>query len=187
MTKRGTQGRGTRGGKHAPKRLAAIERMEQAWELRRLGLSFREVAQETGMSKSQAHRVIAELAADASQTLGARVAECVALDLDTLAKMQRSKQPAADAGDDDAINTVLRILEARRKLLGIGSDRGPAVAVQINNEPAPAAPDLDDFLERVRDVMPQVIEIALANPGSNYDEPARDWPVPTTTNGESRS
>ena len=177
MTKRGTQGRGTRGGKHAPKRLAAIEKMEQAWELRRLGLSFREVAQETGMSKSQAHRVIAELAADASQTLGARVAECVALDLDTLSRMQRAKQPAADAGDDDAINTVLRILEARRKLLGVGSDRGPAVAVQINSEAAPAV-DLDEFMQSVAAVMPDVIRIAMENPGSQHDEPARDWPVP---------
>ena len=109
-------------GQHRNKALAQWRRA-RAVELAITGASYRAIAVEVGYS----HRGTAYKAVH--QALTGRVADGVdilrRLELARLDALQTAVWDKALAGDSAAVNTVLRILEQRARLLGLGRERRP--------------------------------------------------------------
>jgi hypothetical protein len=104
---------------HPGKREAAVERHIQAFELRKAGASFREIAATLGVSVGTAYedvqRVLAELTAQRQAT----AAEYVAMELERLDAAQFALFQHLDSGDPQIVNSWVRVSESRRKLLGL--------------------------------------------------------------------
>jgi len=116
----------------------AAERRIKALEFRKAGASYRAIGSQLGVSEAQAHKdVMRALASLAKQELSSaseyRTMELERLDMAALAVVQRVKQ-----GDLGAIDRWLRIIEARRKLLGIDAP------IQFQEVPPESLPDLSD-------------------------------------------
>ncbi len=110
----------TRRGRHRDKALASYRRT-RAVELRAQGLGYAEIAREVGYAnKGTAHKAI-------SQALEAREANNVellrTLELDRLDAIQAAIWDAAMAGEVRAVRPLLRIIDARCRLLGLHPDR----------------------------------------------------------------
>ena len=98
---------------------AAAERRVQALELRKAGASYRAIGSKLGTSEAQAHRDVAHelgrLAAEAHDLAAdVRTLELERLDVLTLALWKDAK-----AGNQGAIDRVLKVMERRAKLMGI--------------------------------------------------------------------
>ena len=116
------------------------DRQVQALELRRTGATYLQIAHALGVAKGSAYRLVAE----ALVTTLREPAEAVrALELDRLDLLTRKLEPRVNAGDDRAMNTMLKVMDHRAKLLGLyapvvvaSPDGGPVrFVVEV---PAPA-------------------------------------------------
>ncbi len=110
----------TRRGRHRDKALASYRRT-RALELRAQGKAYAEIAREVGYAnKGTAHKVIA-------QALEAREVQDVdflrQIAADRLDAMHRALWPAAMTGDVPAIRALIRINDARCRLLGLYEHR----------------------------------------------------------------
>ncbi len=110
----------TRRGRHRDKALASYRRT-RAVELRAQGLGYAEIARELGYAnKGTAHKVI-------SQALEAREANSVdllrTLELERLDAIHAAIWDTAMAGDVRAVMPLLRISDARCRLLGLHPQR----------------------------------------------------------------
>lgn len=111
----------TRRGRHRNTALASW-RKTRAVELRATGMSYAQIAAEVGYAnRGTVHSVVI-------QALQAREAESVDLlrqvELERLDAVHAALWPKAMAGDVDAVMALLRIIEARCRLLGLYGDRG---------------------------------------------------------------
>ncbi len=110
----------TRRGRHRDKALASYRRT-RAVELRAQGKGYAEIARELGYAnKGTAHKVIA-------QALEAREANSVdllrTLELERLDALHAAIWDAAMAGEVRAVMPLLRIIDARCRLLGLHPQR----------------------------------------------------------------
>ena len=106
----------TKRGRHRNKALASYRRT-RALELRAEGKGYAEIAREVGYAnKGTAHAVIA-------QALEARESQDIdflrQVESDRLDAMHAALWPAAMAGDVEAVRAILRISDARCKVLGL--------------------------------------------------------------------
>lgn len=96
--------------------LDLAHRTRKALTLRLQGLTFREVAEQVGVSVATAHKYVTRALADIpkgeADTL--RALECERLDA-----LQAAYWDAALAGNLDAADRVLRIIDRRARLLGL--------------------------------------------------------------------
>ena len=99
------------------KRIYITEKMAKALELRKEGKSLAEIATELGYKSKQAVHEALKSALD--RTLRLPADEVRELDLQRLDALLAGVWAKAIAGDLQAINAVLRIMERRAKLLGL--------------------------------------------------------------------
>ena len=96
-----------------------IDRQRQALELRRAGVSYRQIADHLGYAgPSGAHRAVASALKETLQEPADALRDLEAQRLDAL---QRALWPAASAGDVPAVRAMLSVMERRAKLLGLDS------------------------------------------------------------------
>lgn len=101
-----------------------IARETHVLELRRAGLTFDRIAEETGISdRSTAHKIYKRALA---RTLQEPAAEIRQLEADRLDRLQVQVWTKALRGDLPAVDRVLRIMERRSKLLGLDHADGIA-------------------------------------------------------------
>lgn len=96
-----------------------LDRQNKALELRRMGLGYTAIAQQIGIGKSQAHRLVVAGLADAAAKVSASADELRTEDVDRLDALLGSIWSRARKGEVAAVDRVLKILERRAKLLGI--------------------------------------------------------------------
>lgn len=95
------------------------ETRTRAFELRRQGLSIREIGARLGISHTHVLRHISAVLADLRAEALTNADEWRALELDRLDGLQAALRPRIGEGDPKAIDTALRIMERRSKLLGL--------------------------------------------------------------------
>jgi hypothetical protein len=112
--------------------VSRAERAARALELRKAGMTFRQIGQEMGFTEQRAHAVVThELA-----RLNAKRAEdggtVTRLEVERLDAMLAAVWPKALAGDLPSFDRVLAVLARRAKLLGIDAEK-PATGVTMQN------------------------------------------------------
>jgi hypothetical protein len=96
--------------------LRSQKRQAQALELRRTGATYLQIAQALGVAKGSAYRLVAEALVS---TLREPAEAVRALELERLDLLTRKLEPRINAGDDKAMNTMLKVMDHRAKLLGL--------------------------------------------------------------------
>lgn len=142
----------------SPRALVALQRQQQAVELRRAGRSYREIARQVGIGVASAHRLVAAAIAEARTTVQEDVVELRALELSRLDGMLGGLWPEARRGNLGAVDRVLKIMERRAKLLGLDAPAKVARTNPAGDEderdvasyvvPVPATMSLDDWMRR---------------------------------------
>jgi DNA-binding CsgD family transcriptional regulator len=114
--------------------ITAQDREIAALELRRAGKTYRAIGAALGITEPGAHACVKRALARGAAELREAAAEAIELDLERLDALLAGFWDRAEAGDEDAADRVLKILERRAKLLGLdaaarteltGADGGP--------------------------------------------------------------
>ena len=101
---------------------------EEALKLRMAGLSYSQIAQHLGVSKSTAHKAVIRALDRLNQRIAEEAEQVRRLELERLDVMFRSLWPQVLKGNQGAIDRALRIMERRARLLGL--DAAQKVNVQ---------------------------------------------------------
>lgn len=109
--------------------LAAFDRDIKVLELRRSGLTFEEIAKEVGLSRNGV--VMGYKRAMKRALIRAGSEELRDIELDRLDRLQRAVWERAMNADLPAVQTVLRIMEQRAKLLGLNAPETHKVEVSV--------------------------------------------------------
>jgi hypothetical protein len=105
--------------KTRPDNIAAQEKCLDALGLRKAGLSYAAIGKEIGVCRQRAYQLVVE-AMDAMRAECAEEAEAVrVIELERLDALWVGNYPAAVSGDSSAINSALKIMERRARLLGL--------------------------------------------------------------------
>jgi hypothetical protein len=97
----------------------SLDRKEEALALRRAGHSYRAIASLLSISKSRAHELVSEGLEDAREQIAAASSALLVEEVSRLDGMLKKVYPAAEGGDLQAVDRVIKIIERRAKLLGI--------------------------------------------------------------------
>lgn len=116
-------------------RARKLKKQGQAIDLRRSGLSFTQIAEKVGISRSSAHQLVQQGMEDARRQIAASVDELRAEELSRLDGMLAKLYPRAARGDVQAADRVLKIGERRARLLGL--DAPMRTALQGGGDDAP--------------------------------------------------
>ena len=116
-------------------RARKLKNQGQAIDLRRAGLSFTQIAEKVGISRSSAHQLVQQGMEDARRQIAASVDELRAEELSRLDGMLAKLYPRAARGDVQAADRVLKIGERRARLLGL--DAPMRTALQGGGDDAP--------------------------------------------------
>lgn len=99
--------------------VSAAQTAVKVLELRLKGLSFAKIGLQTGISKQRAHQCVQEFLEESSEELKAMGEKIKIMELARLEHLQVGLWPRASRGDPRSIDTMLRIMERRAKLLGL--------------------------------------------------------------------
>ena len=142
----------------SPRALVALQRQQQAVELRRSGRSYREIARQVGIGVASAHRLVAGAMADVRSAVAEDIVELRALELSRLDGLTVALWPKARRGELPAVDRVLKIMERRAKLLGLDAPVKVARTNPAGTEdegdgtryivPVPAQMSLDEWVRR---------------------------------------
>ena len=124
------------------------ERIARAFELRKAGLSYRRIADQLGYSHEAVRQDINGMLNTITTETADNARELVALELARLDDMTVALWPEARHGDRKAIDSVLRIMERRAKLLGF--DANPITkSVTVSVTPEQIASMSDSELQQL--------------------------------------
>jgi hypothetical protein len=116
-------------------RIGRSERAGQALDLRKAGLTFKEIGRRMGFTEQHAHRLVTEELARLNARRAESAAAVTRLELERLDALLAAVWPKALEGDLPCIDRVLAVLARRARLLGLDQEKpaGPAVALQNVN------------------------------------------------------
>lgn len=109
-------------------------------DLRLAGKSFPAIAAEVGCSTSTAHKAVSDWLERTRKDTAQDAVAVLTLEIERLDTMLAALWPAATAGDCQAVDRCLRIMERRAKLLGLDAPdrhRLEAAKVDMGGEPMP--------------------------------------------------
>ena len=115
--------------KHKGPDPSAVERRAQALELRKRGMSYRQIGQELGVSRNTAHRYVTEELDELRAETRASAEQLRDLELERLDQYLARLQPKIEDGDEKAIATALRVQERRAKLTGLDAPQRSEVTI----------------------------------------------------------
>jgi hypothetical protein len=149
--------------KNAPCRVVAAQRRQQAVQLRAEGATYKQIASEVGISYQRAHQLVGQAMAEVRADTVADAAALRDRELAKLDALEAGIWTKAAAGDLRAIETVLKLMSRRAKLLGL--DAPKAVKVEAGNSVAHLS-DAELLAEAARlgiDVTPfaQLVEVQM--------------------------
>jgi hypothetical protein len=126
-----------------PMKVRTRERMAQAMTLRIAGATFEQIGKELGCSKQRACQLV-DYGYTEKGIQCAQSAEVLrAMEADRLDAMHLRLWPQVNAGDQGAVNTVLRIMERRAKLYGFDAPDALALLGPNGGPVQTQAVDLD--------------------------------------------
>jgi predicted transcriptional regulator len=133
---------------HSQKSANRAERAARAFALRKAGLSYRDIAEELGVSHQLVYRDVQASIKQFLDEAREHHAQIMAIEAARLDDLQRVMWEQAAMGDRRAIETVLKIMERRAKLLGLDT---PVATKQVNVTLTPdeLATMSDDELRRM--------------------------------------
>jgi hypothetical protein len=105
----------------------------EAWNMRIAGAPIVDVAHELGVSIELAKKLIQEVHTAIYEDLKANIDLNRQLDLTRIDKLIKTFLPAAEKGDEDCANVVLRCLQQRSKLTGAEPEPAPTRMTGPNN------------------------------------------------------
>ena len=126
---------------------SVIDREIKVLELRRAGLTWQKIADEVGYADPTGAYAAYKRAV--KRVLKEPVEEVLEIELDRLDRLQVAVWPRAMKGDDRAINTILRLMERRAKLLGLDA----AQKIQAEVKTYDGHRDIDAEIERILEVI----------------------------------
>lgn len=103
----------------APKKVAELDASEKAIALRCSGATFRAIAAALDVSVSTAHDIVTKAIEARREQRAQRVDELVELELERCDQLQRALAKKVSEGNERAINSTLKVMERRAKLLGL--------------------------------------------------------------------
>jgi predicted transcriptional regulator len=113
----------TRESKTSKRKIAAVDRALQAFQLRKLGYSFDEVGGVLGISRQAAHQLVNKYLDEAIAEVKDEAEGARQLQLSRLDHLFCKMLPVAEAGDSKAANTCRQIVMDQSKLQGLITDK----------------------------------------------------------------
>jgi hypothetical protein len=110
-------------------RVGRSRRAAQALELRKGGLTFRQIGERMGFSEQRAHRLVTEELQRLNADRAEAAAEVTRLECERLDALLAAVWPEAQGGNLSAIDRVLAILARRAKMLGIDGEQAAGTVV----------------------------------------------------------
>ena len=97
------------------------ERRHQCLKLRQMGLTYRQIAKETGLGLKTAHKYVAKSVDEIREKCDEIASNIIAIELDRLDLMFQNLWDRIERGDSAAMLTALKIMDRRAKYLGLDS------------------------------------------------------------------
>ena len=130
------------------KSLSRIERAARAFALRKAGLSYRDIGIELGVNHVTVYKDVQASIKQFLDEAREHHTQIMAIEAARLDDLQRVMWEQAAMGDRRAIETVLKIMERRAKLLGLDTPVATK-AVNVTLTPDELATMSDDELRRM--------------------------------------
>jgi len=131
-----------------PKSANRAERAARAFALRKSGMSYRDIALELGVAHSLVHRDVQAAIKQFLDEAREHHTQIMAIEAARLDDLQRVMWEQAAMGDRRAVDTVLKIMERRAKLLGLDTPVATK-AVNVTLTPDELSQMSDDELQRL--------------------------------------
>ncbi len=109
--------------KTSKRRIRARERELRALELRKAGLTYRQIGEQLGITRAGARAAVRRALKRLDEQIGETAREVLQLEMGRLDAIQVAVWPRALKGDYKAVDRVLRIMRLRADLLGLGQSR----------------------------------------------------------------
>lgn len=126
-----------------------LDRQRRSLEFKLAGMSYRRIAEQTGVSAQQAYTDVQNALTEYIREPTEEVRQQEAARLD---RLMMTHWPKALEGDHDALNAVLRIMDRRAKLLGVDQPQKVdlralimAVAGEEGVDPSEFLQDMDEI------------------------------------------
>jgi len=114
-------------------RISRAERAGQALDLRKSGLTFRQIGERMGVTEQHAHRLVTQELARLNAKRAESAEAVTRLEIERLDRLLAAVWEKAMAGELAAIDRVLSIMARRAKLLGIDLEKTTTPSVSLNN------------------------------------------------------
>jgi acyl carrier protein phosphodiesterase len=131
-----------------PKSPARVERAARAFALRKAGLSYRDIGLELGVNHATVYKDVQATIKQFLDEAREHHTQIMAIEAARLDDLQRVMWEQAAMGDRRAVDTVLKIMERRAKLLGLDTPVATK-AVNITLTPDELSQMSDDELQRL--------------------------------------
>ena len=138
--------------KNGKKTLKTSELRRKAMELRTLGLSYQQIADQIGCSKSAAHKAVMHSLNEVAEEIKKQGKQNIALDLQRLDWIIREAMKLALKGDLHAMDRILKAIDRRAKIFGYDAPQKIAHTTPDGEEQAqgvvvlPSVMELEDWL-----------------------------------------
>ena len=136
------------GKRSSARAIQKLERQKKVIELRRARLTYREIGAALGVSAMTARNDIADWTENYISLTEEEADRLRAEELDTLDKLQRAIYKEAIGGNLAAVDKVIKLVEARSKLLGLNAPTKTTIASEDNGEGVGLAVLLNRIEER---------------------------------------
>jgi len=133
---------------HVQKSANRAERAARAFALRKAGLSYRDIGLELGVSHQLVYRDVQATIKQFLDEAREHHTQIMAIEAARLDDLQRVMWEQAAMGDRRAVDTVLKIMERRAKLLGLDTPVATK-AVNVTLTPDELSQMSDDELQRL--------------------------------------
>ena len=125
------------------------EAAREVWLMRQQGKSNEEISEELSLPPAQVANIVSSTLAKASNDLDGQTRhELLSMELSRLDALQQSLWQAALAGDTRSVDTVLKIIDKRTKLLGLEQQTETQATVQT----VVVTGNQDSYLEALRTI-----------------------------------
>lgn len=128
-------------GEQAKQEISGVETRDKCLSLRRLGMSYAEVAKQVGLSRGGAYKAVQTALDEIRASYRETAAEVLELELDRLDEMTRALSNKVGYGDPQAVTAALRVMERRAKLLGLDAPQKIAPTDPTGKNPYLSASD----------------------------------------------
>ena len=144
--------------KTAGQRISAAEKRKTSVQLREAGLTFKEIANQVGVSTARAHQYVEQELDQLNQKASESAETLRRLEAERLDRATTGIWAHVKRGDYKAIDRLIKIMERRARLFGLDGPTKVATTDQEGNDaparvvlvPAPAG-SVEEWVQQVQD------------------------------------